>query len=325
MSKKMSMSEADREIVNRAISLTTQARLEALFGKRESYEIEEDLSIAAISNKAVYKLNQQELYYLKVRSELAYDVLKNYYTRRASHKLGFDINQNFGLVKEDGFNIQSLSDYEDGEVDQTEHIPLSQQIVDKIISSPKFKVEIEQSPKSRLDTLGSVAEYYLCDVDGQVVPIVLVQKQRPIKNTFPVRYSQSLSVFALLKGTVPFFISRLDFDPFNKHTNRLEEGKITTKKIKSRGTHQHIYSERFAVLVPTLKRIMHCDAQTYDFIPSFEEAKDFIEKQINVKEGSNKQLEEVFKNDVKKAHKKKKYKSNNKSFDSSFNHITFNP
>lgn len=325
MSQKLNMSESDRLITNKAISFTPKEKLVELFGEKVSYEIPNYLNINAISNKAFYKLNDEELFYLNARSTVAYKALKTYYTRRAESELGFDFNSNFGLQKNDSFNLQSLTDFEDGEIEQEQHIPLKQEVVDKIMSAKKFKVELEKSPNSKLAEYGRSAEYYLCEVDEQIVPVVLVKRETQIQNTFPVRYSQSISVFVLLKGKIPFFVSRLDFDPYNKHTNRLEDGKIATSKIRSRGTHQHIYTERFAVLVPTNKRIMHCDAETYDFISTFEDAQTFVKNQTNVSEKTNPELEQPFTNDIKKAHKQKKFNSPSKKFSNNdYNNFDFN-
>lgn len=312
MSQKLNWIDLDREITNKAIQLTNKQKLVELFGEKENYEIPEYLRISDISNKAFYKLNDEELYYLNARASVGYKALNYFYTKKAEEELGFQFNSKFGIEKNDNFNLQSLSDFEDDDVEQKLNIPLKQTLVNKIVQAPKYKVEIEASPKSKLSVYGRTAEYFLCEVDGQVLPIVKIERQMPIHNTDPLRYSQSISIFALLKGNIPFFISRLDFDPFNKHTNRLENGQIATSKIKSRGTHQHIYSERFAILVPTNKRVMHCDAETYDFIATFDQAKEYVKKQVNLIDYANKEYESVFKNDLKKAQKQKKYTPNKK-------------
>lgn len=296
MSDGSTTSYMDKKITDRVIELTPIDLLENMFGKRESYEIEKSLNINYISNKAFYKLNDDESYYLKVRATLAYESLKEYYSKRAREYLRFDFNKNFGIKEKGSFNLQSLSHFETIDLNDINYIPLKQTIVDKIINSPKFKVDIETHPRSKLAKNYKTAKYYLCEVNKQIVPLMLVEANYPIPGYRPAIYSRSISVFVLLQGKVPFFLSRLDFEPRNTHANKLENGNVTSKKMISETTHQHLYSERFAIIVPSTDSVLSCDTIDHGYLKTFDDAKNFVKNQLNVQHKYNPELEEGFRN-----------------------------
>jgi hypothetical protein len=290
--------EIDREIVKNALDKTSPEELVRIFGDRDDYNLPKGMNIEYLSKKAIWKYNNNEFFYLKARETVAYDDLKAFYTTNTRNALRFNFNKKFGINPYKQFNDYDLKRFEKTSYNQSLHMPLDQNLFDRIMSAEKFPLPISDSRCRNAIEQSKFTKYYACEIDGQVLPIAIVTRKP--EGVEP----HSISVFLLIKGRIPFFVSRLDFKRGHTHPNKLTNNlNLKREKNAARGTHLHLYNEKYSVLFPTKNAIMHAEAKEVNFLKTFEQAEEYVLSQFNFKNHEHVTLNTFFNftlNDEKK-------------------------
>ncbi len=291
----MSIYQRDKQIVNNALARTNPEKLFELFGHMNEYKVSKNVNIEEIANKAVYRLTDDEFFYLKARETVGFEDLKRFYTNITAQRLHYDFNKTFGINPHKKMSETQLKQFEKTSFDQTLHIPMSQEVVDKIKSAEKFPLPTSSNRHGNAIKLKRHVKYYACEVDGQVVPIALVYRNHPKKQTLAPDALSTISVFVLIRGKVPFFISRFDLKPKNKHANKLtDDHKTTREKISTKKTHMHLYNLKYSILFPTARAAMHADTLDLSHITTFDQAENYMLETFNFQQHENQKLSSRF-------------------------------
>jgi hypothetical protein len=261
----------------------------------QKYLGNKSFDISQVCNKAVYKMSQEEQEYFRVRLTDAYEELKELYETDFVERYGFNPSKSFGIKK--GFNLEKLMDVEH-RLAQSQFILIDQQLINKAQNNTKyFLASSKSSIQYESKTHSNKYDYFACEIDGQILPIVLVEKIKSFAHPTPtdVFEQKSCHVFLLIRGRIPVYIYRFDINPTGSHPNQLENGQLQTEKKPIAGPHEHIFCEKFGVVFPYGNKFAHADAQhAPEFNGDLEKAKDYVMKKFNFTYEKNHQIEQAF-------------------------------
>ena len=226
-----------------------------------------------------YTTKQREI--VEKRLTTSYQKLYKQCYDQCTRTLGFDINTDFYMPVP--YNVKNLPGWSQA-LTQNVVIPFDNNLLNKIIYAEKYflcKHNFFQNKKEKV--YYSTIHYYCCFVDNKPVLFTMTTRVESLDDSNEHSLN-SISMHILLKGNVPFLVSRFDTKPSCHHPNKLLNGKIPYEKVHIKGPHEHRFDQKLAVVFPFERFIGHYDAYSCPTFTKFSQAVNFMKEKFNVKD-----------------------------------------
>ena len=242
--------------------------------------------------KEPHRYTQKQRQIVQERLTVKYAELYQKCYNECVNRLGFDINNDFYI--ETPFNVHRIIKHDP--IIQDMVIPLSTDTVNKIISAPKYFLFKTKYLHNKKETVyHSTIHYYCAMVNNKAVIVTMTTRVGSLDDN-NMHSLNSISTHVLLKGKVPFLLSRFDTNPSNHHPNKLENGEIPFNKVHVKGPHEHMYDEKLAVVFPFERFVAHYDAYPCPVFKNFSQAVRFIKNKFNIQDKVFDNSENIFTN-----------------------------
>lgn len=222
----------------------------------------------------------------------SYTNLRYYEYKNCNNILGFDIDRDYDIKTP--FNAKELYKCK-YELSQNEVIPFSQNIMNYLLLLPKYKLFEQKFEKMKKNEKLYFKSTYYCARTKQdkIVLFCLLERTKTLDDSNKNSIN-SVNYYMLLQGYVPLLISRFDTCPSGIHPNKLNQsGNLPHEKSYVKGPHEHIYSEKLAVVYNFKRFVAHYDAIQQPKFEKFSQAVELIKNKYNL-------LEKEFLNSNKK-------------------------